>query len=73
MHPDQYRAGDGVSAPGVTSRLDPIPKLVVCLIPAQIQSLTPQTVEQIYTLAREWGQLALRPSAYDLARRVSAN
>jgi hypothetical protein len=73
MHPDQFRAGDGVSAPGIPSRLAPIPKLVVCLVSAQAQSMTPQSTEQIYALALEWAQFAIRPSAYELAARVCAN
>ncbi len=74
MHPIKVMGDDGGSAPGLYSGMTPsVPHLVVWPMLTPVGSLTAEAIEQIYRLAHEWAQAALRPAAYEVAQRVYCN
>jgi hypothetical protein len=73
MHPQQIVGGDGTSAPLFHSSMGSIPNLVAWPLYGPAFGMTPENIQQIYCLAYELAQAALRPSAYDLAQRAYAN
>jgi hypothetical protein len=69
MHPTRDIGGDGVSAPGLRPGLMAMPSLMVW----PFGTMSGEGLEEIYRLALEWSQAALRPSAYERAERVYCN
>jgi hypothetical protein len=65
--------GEGASLSGVRSALASTPGLVFCPVATSTTGMSIQAVEQIYQLAYERAQAALRPSEYERAQRVCRN
>ena len=73
MHPQRVVGGEGASAPVFSSTVVSIPSLIVWPLHGPAASMSSESIQQIYLLAYEWAQAALRPSAYDLSQRVFTN
>ncbi len=73
MHPLRVVGGEGASAPVFRSTMVSVPTLVVWPMSGPAANMTVESIQQIYLLAYESAQAALRPSAYDLAQRASSN
>jgi hypothetical protein len=65
--------GEGASLFGDRSASAPTPGLVLCPVVASTAGMTTEMVEQIYQLAFERAQAALRPSEYERAQSICWN
>jgi hypothetical protein len=65
--------GEGASTPWMRSEAGSAPGLVVCPILSNDSGMDAMMALEIYRLAYERAQAALRPSAYELAQRVCWN
>jgi hypothetical protein len=66
-------SGEGASTPRARSGSGSAVGLVVCPMLSPGLAMDAGKVEEIYRLAYEWAQAALRPSAYEMALNVSWN
>jgi hypothetical protein len=73
MQPIRGVYGEGASAPGFGSRVAPVPSLVLWPMFTPGVSVAPESLQQIYQLAYEWAQAALRSSWYERSQRMSWN
>jgi hypothetical protein len=65
--------GEGASTPWFRSESGSAPALVICPMLTAESCMDVTMAQEIYRLAYERAQAALRPSAYEIARRVSWN
>ena len=65
--------GEGASLSRIGSSLASTPGLVFCPIAAPAGGMAVESIEQIYQLAYERAQAALRPSEYERAQRLGWN
>jgi hypothetical protein len=73
MHPLGTVGGEGASAHVFGLEKLSIPALIVWPLNGPFLGASSESVQQIYYLAYQWAQAALRPSAYSLSQRVSSN
>jgi hypothetical protein len=66
-------AGEGASTPWFRSQDGPEPALVICPMLTAESCMDASMAQEIYRLAYERAQAALRPSAYDIAQKPSWN
>jgi hypothetical protein len=73
MHPKINLGGEGASTQLLRREIPSVPALVV--LPILVVSATSACIapHEIYRLAYEWAQAALRPSSFELATRFVAN
>jgi hypothetical protein len=65
--------GEGASTPWFRSEAGPAPALVVCPMLTAEACMDATMAQEIYRLAYERAQAALRPTAYDIAQNPSWN
>jgi hypothetical protein len=73
MSAQRVYSGEGASLFRIGSDAASTPGLIFCPVAASGAGMTMQTVEQIYQLAYERAQAALRPSEYERAQRPCWN
>jgi hypothetical protein len=73
MHPQYIVGGEGASAPVFRSTIIAVSSLMVWPLNGPAANMSLETIQQIYCLAYERAQAALRPSTYELALRASEN
>ena len=73
MGMQRFFVGEGTPAPEAASGFVAIPALMLCPILLPAVAMTQEAAQEIYRLAYEKAQAALRPTKYERAQRICWN
>jgi hypothetical protein len=73
MSIERFFGGEGPRAPEVAFGFAPTPALMLCPMLPPANAMTQEAAQEIYRLAYERAQAALRPSRHERAQRLCWN